>query len=55
MKPRVTNSRTNVFPLIPVGEWKAEFILSKNVNGTNELIYTWTDFYEVKPTGAHEF
>lgn len=55
MKPKLTTSHKIVIPLIPVGEWKMEYILSKRINGSNELIVTWVEYYEIKPTSAKEF
>lgn len=42
-------------PLVPVREWKVEFTLSKMLNNSEVFIFPWTNFYEVKPTGAVEF
>ncbi len=42
-------------PLVPVGEWKIKYLLSKNINNSTEEILTTSDFYEIKPTSAVEF
>lgn len=55
MKPQITNTDASIYLLIPVGEWKLETIISRNINGSNEKLLTWNDFYENKPTGATEF
>lgn len=32
-----------------------EFSVSKFVNDSNEILVSWSEFYEVKPTSALEF
>ena len=51
--PRTTNSDDDAYhvPLIPVGQWKLEVVLTN----ADEHILTFTDYYTVKATGAIQF
>lgn len=56
LKPKVTN--VNLYkpiPLIPIGEWRLDLTISKNINGSKEVVLSWSDYYEIKPTGIIEF
>lgn len=44
-----------MLPLVPIGDWKFEFVMKVIVNDTDELVLTFTNFYEIKPTGAEQF
>lgn len=52
----MTNSNfEHHWPLLPVGEWRFDLIVTKNINGSDELIVSGSLYYELKPTGAKEF
>lgn len=53
IRPEVTSYKH--VPLVPIGEWKLDYIITKRINKSNELLFSWSDFYEVKPTSATEF
>ncbi len=56
MIPGPTSSKSyGSMPLIPAGEWRVDYILSKNINNSVVEIVSVSDFYEVKPTTATEF
>lgn len=53
MEPRTTNSKSDAWhvPLIPTGDWRLDVTVTKN----DEKIFSFSDYYEVKATGAIEF
>lgn len=51
--PIITDNKMSI--LIPAGEWRLDFILSKIINGSNTHIFTTSEYYTVKTTGAEEF
>ena len=53
IKPQV--STYGHVPFVPIGEWRLDFTVSKNIKGSEEIILSWSDFYEVKPTSATQF
>lgn len=53
IKPQV--STYNHFPLVPIGEWRVDFIVSTIINKSEDEVLRWSDFYEIKPTSAIEF
>lgn len=45
--PRYSSHQTFILPLIPIGEWKFEFVMKGKVSDTEEFVGSYSIFYEI--------
>lgn len=55
LSPIISTDASFIFPLIPVGEWRFDVVVRKNINGSDEFILSFSIFYDIKPMGIVEF
>lgn len=57
-KPRITNIydyALPVVPIVPAGEWRLDTVVIVQRNGSDVVVASWNDFYEIKALTAEEF